>query len=1385
MFLSAPFVFGSVPLFTAEKVDGKGDAKLSSEFNREVRPLLTKFCLDCHSSKAKKGELDLQRFASLKNVQTDVKPWRLMIEQLESQEMPPKGKPQPTAAQRKALTDWTRRFLNTEARKRAGDPGPVPLRRLSHAEYNNTVRDLTGIDLQPAAEFPADGAAGEGFTNAAEALRMSPAMMAKYLATSKKIASHAVLLPDDFRFSAKNTRRDWTDESLAKMRTFYRDFTSDGRLPLGPYLTVLLRHRAELQAGKTSLAAIATREKLSPKYLEFLWQALNSQDASFPLNQVRTRWKTAMEKDAAAIVAEVDAWRDSLWNFVPIGSYRYGNTVRQVPKDPAVLKSQPLKLKAAPAPGQNDVVLYLVAREMGGDGKGHAVWRRPRFEASGQTALALRDYPKFGSRYEIDYSALFGKTGNYLAAVMESAHDAKASVKNLAKQHQLDERWLKRWVDVLALKPSTAKTSEPGRLVPKVELTLLRKKLPGTNLRPVIRGWSPQGAELPLLISNSSDKTERVPGTVGPHKVTVHPTPTHFVAAAWDSPMTGDVRIASKIVHAHNSCGNGVSWWIEKQSPRRSAVLSQGLVDRGKQGSTEPITVKVAKGDRLFLAIEARDANHFCDLTEITFTVTEVAQPNRKWDLAADVADNVLDGNPHADGMGNKDVWSFVQGPIKARPRQDTGSGIPDGSLLARWREAASHPSQRAAAEKLAKQIQALLAGIRPKQQDHPDRRLYDNLVSPTGLLLLGFDPTSFAVRKVDPESRYGLKQERFGCHLQGKPVGKDDLVVPLNQVLELRLPAALFFEREFVVDGQLASDSKDRVVQFQVLTVSPEKMGLGWDPKSPVVASLESAGVKQLQQGLAEFRRLFPPYICYPHVIPLDEVVCLKTFHREDEPLIRLFLDKKQSNHINHLWAEHRFISKFPVVENEYLPLFIGFVTQDQPKKLLDYFEGRRGWFRERAETFEKDFDRSGVQQMEQLLRFASRAYRRPLRRSERDGLQGLYDTLRKKPMAHEDAFRNVLARVLISPSFLLHLENAPPGLKSHAVNDWELASRLSYFLWGTMPDDELRQVAVSGQLRDPRVLTKQTRRMLQDDRVRGLAIEFGTQWIHVRGFDRFDEKNEKLFPTFDRDLRSAMYEESIRFFQDMFQNDRPVTQILDSDATFLNETLARHYGIPGVTGSQWRRMAGVRKYGRGGILGLASVQAKQAGASRTSPVLRGNWVVETLLGERLPRPPANVPLLPETETDNGGLTMRQLVEKHVSVPSCAACHQRIDPFGFAFEKYDPIGRRREKDLGGLPVDTNVTLKDGTKVTGIDGLRNHLLTKKKDVVTRLFCRRLLGYALGRSVLLSDEPLLDDIMSRMKSDDGRLTNIVLAIVNSPQFRMIRGSEYQPEAQARE
>lgn len=1360
------------------------DHQLDQRF-ANVQALLQQFCLNCHSSDEQQGELDLERFTSVAAVRADLKPWQAMIQQLETREMPPRDEPQPTDVQRTQLLQWTQSLLHSEALAHAGDPGRVPLHRLSNTEYNHTIRDLTGVDLQPTQTFPVDGAAGEGFTNAAEALNMSPAMMAKYLNAAKQVAAHAVLLPDGFRFSPSTTQRDWTDESLAAIRNFYQPYSTDGSLPLKPYLLALIKNRKDLASGTTTFESVAADNRLSPKYLQTLWQALNEQQPSYPLDRVRALWKNADAKDTDAIVAEVSAWSGPLWEIQRIGSYVHTHSHR--PKDPTVVDAQTLRFALEPTAGQSEVVLYLVARNIVGQPTGatsensadskFVVWDRPRFENGTPTTLPLRDYQQFGPQYEVDYAKLFADTRNYLDAAVELANASELPSQpfpTLAAKHGVDANWLKRWIEVLDIRAfdKQSSTQEPGREVPTLRWRLLDALVTNPE-RPAIQGWRPQSAEVPLLLANPTDTTAHVPGRISPHSVAVHPTPTEFVAVVWDSPITSQVQVSAKIAHAHPACGNGVAYWIEKQAAARSTVFAEGALELGKQ--TEVVQqLTVAAGDKIILGVDARANNHVCDLTEIEFTVTEVGdKQGRVWNLAADVAANVTASNPHADGFGNKAVWSFVRGSANDRqPNADAANTA--NSLLSRWRRVAGDPAKTEQANALATQLQTLLTGPRPDDNNAADQIIYDQLVSSNGALLQAIDVT--ALVDAPSNSDFGLPVERFGKHPLGGPVADISLVVPLDSVTKIRLPAELFREHDFVVDGRLDDSSRQHAVQFQILT-EPPAVDAPLNIAAPVVAVPDGAGHQQLLTGLAEFRDLFPLTICYPHIIPVDEVVCLKTFHREDEPLLRLFLNEPQTQQLERLWEQHRFITKFPLVENEYLPLFIGFVTQDQPKEMVELFEGKRPDFQQRAAAFERDFEAAAPMQLKQLHDFASRAYRRPLSVEQQRDLANLYQTMRENNVSHEEAFRSLLARILISPSFLLHLENPPPGEQAQPVDDWELASRLSYFLWSSMPDEELRQCAAEGRLHEPQVLAEQTRRMIQDPRIRALAIEFGTQWIHVRGFDQHNEKNEKLFPEFDADLRAAMYEESIRFFQHLFQNDAPIGDLLDADYTFLNQRLAKHYGIPDVDGDQWRRVDGVKPFGRGGLLGLASVQTKQSGASRTSPILRGNWVVETLLGEKLPLPPPNIPLLPDSETGNGGLTTRQVVQQHVSAAECATCHQRIDPFGFALEHYDTIGRRRDRDLGGLALDATAKLRDGTEFEGIEGLRNYLLTEKNATITRLFCQRLLGYALGRSVTISDQVLLDQMMADIQAGNDTTTGVLFKIVQSPQFQQIRGSQH--------
>jgi hypothetical protein len=445
-------------------------------------------------------------------------------------------------------------------------------------------------------------------------------------------------------------------------------------------------------------------------------------------------------------------------------------------------------------------------------------------------------------------------------------------------------------------------------------------------------------------------------------------------------------------------------------------------------------------------------------------------------------------------------------------------------------------------------------------------------------------------------------------------------------------------------------------------------------------------------------------------------------------------------------------------------------FATQDRPD-LVEAFAPLREPINRRADLFRQRMIASEPEHVRAVLEFADRAWRRPLTDGERQALRSMYGRLRDDQVPHADAIRLTLARVLTSPAFLYKLEQPGPETDSHAVSDLELASRLSFFLWSSVPDETLRAVAEAGRLSDDAQLLQQTHRMLDDPRTRRLAIEFACQWLHLRGFDRNDDKNESLYPQFAT-LRADMYEETVRFFEDMFRHDGSMLDILAADHTFLNEALARHYGIDRVQGPQWRRLDGVRAEGRGGVLGMATFLASQSGASRTSPILRGNWVYETLLGERLPRPPAGVPQLPDALP--GGLTARELIERHSSDPACAKCHAKIDPYGFALEQYDAIGR-----LLADPTDTKTALPGGRTIEGIDGLRDYLSTDRRDDFVRQFCRKLLGYALGREVQLSDEPLLDDMQRGLEANDYRFRVAVETVVRSPQFRT-RGGMYRDE-----
>jgi hypothetical protein len=403
-------------------------------------------------------------------------------------------------------------------------------------------------------------------------------------------------------------------------------------------------------------------------------------------------------------------------------------------------------------------------------------------------------------------------------------------------------------------------------------------------------------------------------------------------------------------------------------------------------------------------------------------------------------------------------------------------------------------------------------------------------------------------------------------------------------------------------------------------------------------------------------------------------------------------------------------------------------------------------------------------------LSALARRAYRRPVDDNDVQTLLQFYED-GYKAGGFEEGIRSAIERLLVSSSFLFRVEVDPPGLSpgsAYELSDLELASRLSFFLWSSIPDDELLDLAERGELKDSVVLERQVRRMLADARSESMVSSFATQWLYLRNLSAVTP-DVNLFPDFDDSLREALRRETELFVSSQLRADRSVVDLLRADYTFLKERLARHYGIPGVYGGHFRR---VELNGRrlGGLLGHGSILTVTSYATRTSPVKRGKWLLENLLGSPPPPPPPNVPELPETGELGGATTLRERMELHVKNPGCASCHVKMDPLGFALEHFDAVGKWRTISEGGLPVDSHGTLPDGTVLAGAPGLRDELLGKEEEFV-RTVIEKLLTYALGRGLEYYDQPAVRQIAREAAVDDYRWSSIILGIAKSTPFRM--------------
>ncbi|MCC6785095.1 MAG: DUF1592 domain-containing protein [Planctomycetes bacterium] len=1290
-----------------------------------LRPQLERHCLECHSTAEQEGDLDLERFRTLGEVEAEARIWQHVEEQLEQGAMPPQDAAQPSAAERAAMLGNVRAMLRALARAQAADPGPIAVRRLTNLEYTLTLRELCGVpSLDPAREFPADGAAGEGFRNASEALAISPALLAKYLEAGKRVAGHAMLLPDGIRFAASSSRRDQVEELLAAIRALYGRFcdagggervdlqgivfatNGGGRIPLARYLAATLALR-DARPDEASVGTMAAQHGLSPRYLATLLATLQAESDSPWLRPLREAWRRAGEAEVPALVAAIEARQAALFTFNTVGHLgKLGGPTRWLePRSPIVER---LAFDhALPATRRDgELELRLVARALVPSTHGSLRLRDARWllpdgsEWPHASLLALTEGLGTARARRLAKAAV----ALPIAAALRSGAESRA-LEALAHEAGLPLEDLRAWSSCLG-------AGEPD---PALRETLLTGELLRVGGVDAVAGFG--SGDTPSIIANASDLELRVPGTLAPHSIAVHPSPSLRVGVAWRSPTRGPLTVTAQVQHAHPDCGNGVSWRLELRAGALVRTLATGSSRGPARSAAQTVEVAaIAPGDRLALVVAAIDGNHSCDLTALGLSIASPSDPTARWDLAADCADSILAGNPHRDAAGRADVWQFFTEPDREDPRR---VHVAPTSALARW-----------------------LAGEAPDAA-----ALHDELAalaSPFGPLLADL---ASAARAAPPAA----------APLHFDAPGE----------LVLRAPAALVAGARWRGTVEIDEGSPAAAVQVQV-AVDQDAVP-DFAPQSPCLAAADGPAREALEAALDEFRAVFPAALCYAQIVPVDEVITLTQFHREDDGLVRLMLEDAQARALDRLWDELRFVSEDALTQVDAFEQLWQYATQDADPSA---FAPLREPIARRAAAFRETQLAARPRHVAALADFAARAWRRPLLEHEVASFAALHATLLAEGLAHDAAIRVLIARVLVAPDFLFRIETPGPGRDPVRVADPELAVRLSYFLWASPPDELLREAAARGALTTEAELLAQTRRMLADPRAQRFAAEFVGGWLQLTGFDPDCEKSETLFPGFAA-LRGAMFEETWRFFTDVMQRGGSVLELLDADHSFVNGALAAHYGIDGVRGEDWRRVSGLRALGRGGLLGQAATLAAHSGAGRTSPILRGNWIAEALLGERLPRPPKDVPQLPESELGLE-LSMREITARHRQDPRCAKCHDRIDAFGIALEGFDTIGRQRTHDLGGRAIDTRVTTPDGEDCDGLAGLRAYLLGPRRDEFVRQFARKLLGYALGRGLRLGDEVLLDALVEQMSATGHRIDRAIETIVTSPQFLMIRG-----------
>jgi len=648
-------------------------------------------------------------------------------------------------------------------------------------------------------------------------------------------------------------------------------------------------------------------------------------------------------------------------------------------------------------------------------------------------------------------------------------------------------------------------------------------------------------------------------------------------------------------------------------------------------------------------------------------------------------------------------------------------------------------------------------------------------------------------------------KKLNFGVSPDGATIGPDDFASDqASTAIEVNLPAG-FTVFDFQADAEVGAD-RDQV--FRVIITDREDGSSRGIPLRAILGDPNSKGYLAFKAGVLQLADILPPN-SNAEPTPADKDPPPEPFDatyntpehdafdndvkyvRDDHFIYQNILDDATRAKVDQAWNDVYTSFEY---HDHYLKLIAEHYQVDLKGKHIGElskadFDAMPAEARKYALGLRATYDSARAAEMAarprhiaDCLEFASRAWRKPLTERDKASLRAFYQKALAEDPDHTRAIKTLIARILVAPEFLYKLEQSSatsaalvrpiaaiaPALKP--LSGFEVASRLSFFIWSSIPDDELRRAAAAGELNDPQHIRKQAARMLADPKARRMATEFFGQWLGFYQFDRFKGVDTSRFPEFTQEVKSAMYDEAVSFFEYIVRNDRPSSELLTADYTFLNAPLAKYYGISKTVKSknEVEKVDGANEFNRGGLLRLGAILTATSAPLRTSPVRRGDWVLRRILGIAVPPPPADAGSIPADDKLFGGMSVRERLQVHKRNATCATCHTRIDPLGFPLEHYDSTGRWREKYSDGKPIDDFGTLTDDNKITGISGLLDYLHTRQADQVQRTLAHKLVGYALGRTLLLSDQPLVDSLVAA--GGGAGFSQLVGDIVTSKQFR---------------